>query len=95
VTVEDRHTHVILLDGSEIVRYYQAGKWYREWPPARLIPRVPLQLREAVEWAVSPQTRLVTHGLAGGEAFDRAVERRRELMREEARLWALENGDHS
>jgi hypothetical protein len=70
--MSDRHVHIRLRDGREVVRYDRAGKWYIEHPDGR---RFWLKFAEAVSWANDPGAEVFT-GLPGGSRFDRAVSRR-------------------
>jgi hypothetical protein len=68
----DRHVHIRLPDGREVVRYNRAGKWYMERPGGC---RHHLKLADAASWAHHPGAEVFT-GLPGGNAFDRMVQRR-------------------
>jgi hypothetical protein len=61
----DRRVHGYAADGSEIVRYDRAGKWYVE--PTRRGARRLITCSEAAQMAYYGQVRL---GLVGGTAFD-------------------------
>ena len=71
--VPDRTVHAYLADGSEIVRYERAGKWFHEGPGVRR--RV--TLGEAAELAATPGTLLLPGG-PGGAVFDNRVLRLKE-----------------
>ncbi len=70
----DRRVHASLADGSFVVRYDRAGKWFHEWPNKWMRSRR-LTLQEAVDLATEPGAR-VNLGLSGGLSFDRKVERK-------------------
>ena len=64
--MSDRRIHARGADGSEIVRYDKAGKWYWEKEGTR---RTPLSILEAVRASrLSGMT--VYLGLPGGSRFD-------------------------
>ena len=89
----DRRVHAEMSDGSVIVRYNRAGKWYREWPHSAMIPRRALRIRDAVMYATSDEATAVYSGVPGGEAFDRQIYMHE--AHEAARLWREEQGDHT
>lgn len=66
--VIDRRVHAELPDGSEVVRYEKAGRWFHEGPGLRRR----LTLPEAADLARTPGTRVHT-GLPGGGIFDLRV----------------------
>lgn len=67
----DRCVHVRLVDGTEIVRYARAGKWYIERPDTL---RAWLSVSDAASWALEPGADVFT-GRPGGRMFDAAVRR--------------------
>jgi hypothetical protein len=73
--VTDRRVHAVLSDGSFIVRYDRAGKWFREWLPSELKPRRMLSMGTVVELSAKATT--VNYGLPGGSTFDTLVRRAR------------------
>lgn len=70
---EDRQVHAVCPDGTEVVRYDVAGKWYAE--PASGTRRA-LSITEAATLASQPDAD-VRFGLGGGVSFDRKVRRLR------------------
>ena len=70
----DRRVHADLADGSEVVRYERAGKWFREWPDSGLFPTKPIALGEAVALACEPSAQ-VHLDVPGGRVFDARVRR--------------------
>lgn len=70
----DRIVHGWMADGSEIVRYDRAGKWYVEPAPASGRKRWQVTCADAARLAVLGKARL---GRYGGSAFDRVVQRLR------------------
>jgi len=84
----DRRVHAVLADGSKVVRYDKAGRWYQEWPADVMIQRRVLRLKAAVALAAGPGVTRVHFGLPGGERFDREVHKAHAD-------WAEANGDHS
>jgi len=69
----DRRIHAQLADGTEVVRYERAGKWFHEGPGLR----TRLTLGQAAILATS-QGALVRSGLPGGAMFDLRVRKVRE-----------------
>lgn len=67
----DRRVHAVLPDGSEIVRYERAGKWWVEKSVRR-----PVSLTEAVTLAVERDA-VVYSGKPGGGTFDARVRKLR------------------
>ena len=63
----DRRVHARLPDGTEVVRYDRAGKWYLEHP--ELPNRRHVTLQEAVE-AVGELGTVVYLKTIGGNRFD-------------------------
>jgi hypothetical protein len=72
--VNDRRVHGHTDDGGEIVRYDRAGKWYVEYPRARMIPCRRTTLGEAAFLATRDGADAI-RGLPGGRAFDAACQR--------------------
>jgi len=70
----DRRVHAELADGSQLVRYERAGKWFHEGPGLRRR----ITLHEAAELAMTPRT-VVHSGLPGGQMFELRIRRNREL----------------
>lgn len=68
----DRTVHAQAPDGSQIVRYDRAGKWYLEHPPATATKRTALTLARAVTVAVEAHEKggTVFPRLPGGGRFD-------------------------
>jgi hypothetical protein len=60
----DRTVHAIAQDGSDIVRYNKAGKWWIEHPT---LPRRQITVHQAAELAAQGTPR---PGLPGGTRFD-------------------------
>jgi len=69
----DRRIHASLPDGSEVVRYDRAGKWFHEGPGLRSR----LTLGQAAILASSPGA-IVRSGVPGGGLFDLRVRKARE-----------------
>jgi hypothetical protein len=69
----DRRIHAELPDGSEVVRYERAGKWFHEGPGLR----VRLTLGQAAILATS-RGATVRSGVPGGGLFDLRVRKARE-----------------
>jgi len=67
----NRTVHALLTDGTEIVRYDRAGKWYVEQPDGY---RRLLTLTEATQFVVHRREWLP--GRIGGSAFDRRMTKR-------------------
>lgn len=65
----DRRVHAVLADGSEIVRYDRAGRWYVEEPTGH---RYRVRFGDAVHLASGRGVRL-NAGLPGGRRFDCGV----------------------
>jgi hypothetical protein len=64
--VTDRTVHAHLSDGTQIVRYDRAGKWYVEAPTARV------QITVGAAAGLASLAGSVVHlGQPGGAAFDR------------------------
>lgn len=68
--VSDRTVHARLSNGTEIVRYDRAGKWYAEAPSKKRIPRQLLTITQAVEMALADPGTEVLMGRPGGAKFD-------------------------
>lgn len=68
VAYSDRRVHAVLDDGSELVRYDKAGKWFREPTTGK---RVKLDIKTAARLAAPART--VNLGLPGGSTFDALV----------------------
>ncbi len=68
VVVPDRRVHAVLGDGSLIIRYDRAGKWFQEFPDKR---RQKIDIRTAARLAAPART--VNLGLPGGNTFDALV----------------------
>lgn len=68
--VNDRTVHAVMSDGSQLVRYDKAGKWYQEWlgPHPR---RLAMTLGEVVTEAV--EAVLVFYDQPGGGSFDKRL----------------------
>lgn len=64
----DRRVHAVLENGTEIVRYERAGKWYAEHDGGR----DRLAIRDAARRAAHAATH--TRGLPGGSFFDQLVD---------------------
>lgn len=60
----NRQIHAVMADGSEIVRYDRAGKWYLE----RRDGHKHITLREAAEFAIEPGAR-INDARPGGQSF--------------------------
>jgi hypothetical protein len=69
----DRRIHAQLPDGSEVVRYERAGKWFHEGPGLR----TKLTLGQAAILATSHGA-IVRSGVPGGGLFDLRVKKARE-----------------
>jgi len=69
----DRRVHAIMADGSALVRYDRAGRWYQEWPAEQMIQRRMLRVDQAVTLATSPEVADVNFGMPGGGTFDQKV----------------------
>lgn len=68
--VNDRRIHADFPDGSVLVRYDRAGKWYQEWPPEAMKQRQQLSVRAAAATAKALATS-IHFGLPGGTRFDK------------------------
>ena len=72
---DDRRVHARLINGTEIVRYSRAGKWYSEpkksWGAT---PRYLLTIAEAVRLARQKGT-MVYLEVPGGSTFDRLIQK--------------------
>lgn len=68
-TQSDRTVHAVLVDGSEVVRYDRAGKWFSERDDLR---PVKLTLASAVRLASQVGARAYL-GRSGGRRFDAGV----------------------
>lgn len=65
----DRRVHAVLSDGTEVVRYDRAGKWYLEKGDVRQKVTLDAAARASLADAEA-QVRL---GISGGKAFDAKV----------------------
>lgn len=74
----ERIVHAVMFDGSEIVRYDRAGKWYREFSDNRM--RTLLTVGEAAWYGA----RAEVCGLNqyGGAVFTRLVVKESELVKD-------------
>ena len=70
----DRRIHAQFPDGSVLVRYDRAGKWYQEWSPEAMKPRQQLSVRAAAATAKALAT-TIHFGLPGGTVCDRLAGR--------------------
>jgi hypothetical protein len=69
----DRVVHATTVDGTEIVRYDKAGKWYAEPSEGK---RRSISLSEAVDLAVSPGSTGTERRHTGGMQFHAKVMKR-------------------
>ena len=69
MTANDRRVHGRAADGTEVVRYDRAGKWWIEDADGS---RRPLSLAGAVDVMRQPQS-IWYPGVLGGRAFDARV----------------------
>jgi hypothetical protein len=69
----DRTVHARLIDGTEVVRYDRAGKWYLEHQG--IGSRIPVNLNSAVIAATSNPANVIYSRVPGGTQFDAAVRR--------------------
>lgn len=69
----DRTVHGLMKDGSAIVRYDRAGKWFIEGYDQR----APITIGEAVELATERGAQVFL-GRPGGKSFDARVRRAQE-----------------
>ena len=74
VGMSDRTVHARLSDGSDIVRYERAGKWYIEYPARSLMPRQQIGIETAVKLVKRDRGSRHFPNLPGGSAFDRKME---------------------
>jgi len=72
IEVTDRMVHARLADGTEIVRYNAASRWYAE-SPKRGVPRQGLLVPQAVKMVLDDPDSEVFFGRPGGSRFDRMV----------------------
>lgn len=70
--MNDRRVHAVLEDGTEIVRYDRAGKWFTE-NGARGKRHIHISM---AAWLACEPGATIHYGLAGGKRFDAAVRRR-------------------
>lgn len=72
---DNRRVHAVMSDGSELVRYDKAGKWYQEWPhlisKTGVRKRIAMTLGEVVNEAIDAAQ--VFYEKPGGASFDRRV----------------------
>lgn len=68
--MDDRTVHGWAADGTEIVRYDRAGKWYLEPKPSELRPRRQVTVNEAARAAAQGKA---VFGRMGASVFDRLV----------------------
>jgi len=72
--MSDRTVHATRANGSEVVRYDRAGKWFLEW--AVTARRKPLTVAEAAELAAAGDAAWYPNR-PGGQAFDARVRKLR------------------
>lgn len=70
----DRTVHAKLADGSEIVRYDRASKWYLEQTGRQ---RRRLSIKEAAQLVIDDRSSRWYRGRYGGSRFDSLVIQRR------------------
>ena len=66
---EDRTIHARLSDGTEVVRYHRAGKWYLE----RGVNRQKVTIEKAISVVRSDPDAEHFAGAMGGSTFDRGL----------------------
>jgi len=74
--MSDRKVHAFAENGSEVVRYDRAGKWWVEHPAGSLLPARQVSMREAARIAIEfwyERGGSVNFGVPGGSAFDREI----------------------
>ena len=70
ITSNDRVVHAFLKDGTEIVRYDRAGKWYAErWDTQRQR----LTIKNAATMTLNDPESHINFNMVGGTQFDRLV----------------------
>lgn len=69
---DDRTVHAKLPDGTEIVRYDRAGKWFTEAPPGSMISCSQISVSEAARLVVEGEG-FAHIGRPGGKIFDAKV----------------------
>lgn len=70
----DRTVHATTGDGTEIVRYDRAGKWYLEQKDGT---RRQVSVKEAAELVISDRSSRWFRGRMGGSRFDGLIIQRR------------------
>lgn len=71
----DRTVHAEGVDGTQVVRYDKAGKWWIEYQPHMLRSARPVSISEALEVALDCEKDggVIHLRRSGGRAFDRLI----------------------